>query len=709
VIGGGWWTYIHYSDEQAQPAISRAVLARVAGYARPYVGRIVLMLLTILLITLLSLVPPLLMRALIDQAVPARDFGLLNLLALGMIAIPLLNGLIGVGQRYLSAQIGEGVISDLRRALFAHLQRQSLRFFTNSKTGELMARVNNDVVGAQRAVSGTMVEIVSNTVALISTLAIMLALEWRLTIAAVLILPLFVLPARRIGRVLRRITRESMTLNAQMSGMMNETLNVSGALLVKLFGREQDESRRFAERAVAVRDIGIRQALIGRWFFMGLGLVGAIGTAVVFWAGGYLVLTDQLTIGTVVALGGYLSQLYGPLASLTNARVEFATSLVSFERVFEILDLPAEIQDHPGALELHDVRGEIRFEHVSFSYGQADPNTARVIEEVERWGWGAGAGSAPVRRRPAASASTTGNGAPSPRLVPSPGGEPSPLPPLSLGEGRREGSSQGDGSPPPEGSSARTDGAQQNDGDVRWALRDVDFTVRPGQLVALVGPSGAGKTTLTYLLPRLYDPTVGRILLDGHDLRDVRLRSLAEQIGMVTQETHLFHDTVRANLLYARPDATEAEIQAACRTANIHDFIASLPDGYETVVGERGYRLSGGEKQRIAIARVLLKDPCVLVLDEATAHLDSESEALIQAALERAMRGRTSLVIAHRLSTILAADLILVLDRGRLVEQGTHAELLARDGLYARLYRTQFRTQSSPQVELRWTDRDPVT
>ena len=659
-MGGGWWSYIHYSDEQAQPAINRAVLSRVARYARPYVGRIVLMLLTILLITLLTLVPPLLMRALIDRALPERDLGLLNLLALGMVAIPLFNGLIGVGQRYVSAQIGEGIIADLRQALFSHLQRQSLRFFTNSKTGELMARVNNDVVGAQRAVTGTIVEIVSNTVALVSTVAIMLTLEWRLTIAAILILPLFVLPARRIGRILRRITRESMTLNAQMNGMMNETLNVSGALLVKLFGREDDESGRFAERARAVRDIGIRQALIGRWFFMGLGLVGAIGTAVVYWAGGYLVLTDQLTIGTIVALGAYLTHLYGPLSALTNARVEFATSLVSFERVFEVLDLPVEIRDRPNARELGNLAGEIRFEDVSFSYGQADPNAAPRIEEVERWGWGAEASSAPVRRQAAPVAKTGRDGQPSGNIL---------LPPA-------------------------VDGATPNDGEIRWALRDVDFTVRPGQLVALVGPSGAGKTTITYLLPRLYDPTEGRILLDGHDLRDVSLRSLARQIGMVTQETHLFHDTVRANLLYARPTATDAEIVAACRTANIHEFLASLPEGYETIVGERGYRLSGGEKQRIAIARVLLKDPCVLVLDEATAHLDSESEALIQTALERIMRSRTSLVIAHRLSTILAADLILVLDRGRLVEQGTHAELLARAGLYSRLYYTQFRTQA---------------
>ncbi|MFN8526535.1 MAG: ABC transporter ATP-binding protein [Chloroflexota bacterium] len=631
--GGGWWSFLRHDDGKDRPTISRAVLRRVAGYARPYLGRIALMLLTILVITVLPLLPPLLMRELIDVALPSRDLGLLNVLAIGMVAVPLINGLIGVGQRYLGSQIGEGIIADLRSALFNHLQRQSLRFFTNSKTGELMARVNNDVVGAQRAINGTVVEVVSNSIALVATLSIMIALEWRLTLAGILILPLFIIPARRVGNVLRRVTRDQMTLNAKMNGMMSETLNVSGALLVKLFGREQDESGRFAERAVAVRDAGIRAALIGRWFFLMLGLVSAVGTATVFWAGGYLVLTEGLTIGTVVAFAAYLGQLYGPLSALTNARVELATSLVSFERVFEILDLPIEIQEPELSVRLDRARGELTFQNVSFSYGTTPEGTAPAqIEEVERFSWGGGG---------------------------------------TLIEGFK-----------PRG------GADQG---TRWALRNIDFTVAPGQLVALVGPSGAGKTTITYLIPRLYDPSEGRVLLDGHDLRTLSLRSLADQIGMVTQETHLFHDTIRANLLYARPDATQAEIETACRAANIHDVIARLPDGYETVVGERGYRLSGGEKQRLAIARVLLKDPCILVLDEATAHLDSESEALIQHALEQAMRHRTSLVIAHRLSTILAADKILVLDDGMLVEQGTHAELLARGGLYARLYETQFR------------------
>jgi ATP-binding cassette, subfamily B, bacterial len=676
MIGAGWWSYLHQDEEAGRQSIDRTVLRRVAAYGRPYIGRIVLMLLTILAITGLTLVPPLLMRALIDEALPNRDLSQLNLLAAGMVLVPLLNGLVGVFQRYVSSQIGEGIIFDLRRAVFDHLQRQSLRFFTNSKTGELMARVNNDVVGAQGAITNTVPSLISNSLALVGTLSIMLALEWRLTLLGIAILPLFILPARRVGSLLRRITREGMTLNAQMNGMMNETLNVSGALLVKLFGRERDESRRFRERAVAIRDIGIRQALIGRWFFLGISLVSSIGTALVFWTGGYLVLTESLTIGTVVAFGTYLMQLYGPIAALTNARVELVTSLVSFERVFEVLDLPVEIEEKADALDLGRVRGEIRFEDVSFSYRA--PGAGVELSAVQRWG--SRDVEVPSRPGPLSLPRERGrrNGLPpSPTVGRGAGGEGH----LELGAG-----GEGDDLVPVDGE----DGTP-NDGESRWALRKVSFEARPGQIVALVGPSGAGKTTITYLLPRLYDPTEGRVTIDGHDLRDVTLSSLVAQIGMVTQETHLFHDTIRANLLYARTAATQDEIEAACRAANIHDFIAGLPDGYETVVGERGYRLSGGEKQRLAIARVLLKDPGILVLDEATAHLDSQAEALIQQALEVAMQGRTSLVIAHRLSTILAADQILVLDGGQIVERGTHAELLAAGGLYARLYETQFR------------------
>lgn len=653
---GSWWSYIRYDEKQDRPSVSRALLKRVAAYARPYGRPIGLMLLTIVGIDVLTLIPPLLYRDLIDHALPTRDFGRLNLLALGMIGIPLLSGLIGVGQRYLSARIGEGIIFDLRSAVFEHMQRMSLRFFTNTRTGELMARLNNDVVGAQQAVTSTSVNIISNALSLVMTMAVMLSLEWRLTLLSVAVLPFFILPARRVGVILRRLTRDGMNMNAQMNALMNETLNVSGALLVKIFGRSGDENGRFRDRAGAVRDIGVRQAVVGRWFFMGLSLASSIGTAVVFWLGGWLVLQGQFTVGTIVAFGAYLTQLYGPLTALTNARVEFATSMVSFERVFEVLDLPREIADRAGALQLEGVKGHVQFDHVSFSYleGEGTPGVFG-LQEVERWRSSSPtplSGPARKQSKPAAEGAN---------------------PQVAGGDGQEE----------------ATHPAGRG-----WALQEVSFEIKPGQLAALVGPSGAGKTTITYLLPRLYDPTEGRILIDGVDIRDASLDSLASQIGMVTQETYLFHDTIRANLLYAKPDATDGELEAACHAANIHDFVAGLPERYDTIVGERGYRLSGGEKQRIAIARVILKDPRILILDEATSHLDSQSEALIQAALERVMVARTSLVIAHRLSTILAADVILVIEDGRLVEQGTHQELLAKGGLYANLYETQFRQRA---------------
>ncbi|MHB8764716.1 MAG: ABC transporter ATP-binding protein [Deferrisomatales bacterium] len=637
---GNWWSFIRYDEEQDRPEISRALLRRVATYARPYAGGVAVVLLTMLGISLLSLIPPLLIRDLLDRALPGRDVTRLNLLALGMVAVPFVSGLLGVAQRYFSASVGEGIIFDLRTALYAHLQQMSLRFFTHTQVGEMMSRLNNDVIGAQRAVTGTLVTLVSNVLSLVATLAVMVSLEWRLTLLGIAILPLFVLPARRVGRVLRGIAREGMDLNARMNALMNETLNISGALLVKIFGRRRDEIERFRRRAAGVQGVGVRQAVVGRWFFLSLSLVSAVGSALVFWAGGHLVLRGTFTVGTIVAFSAYLTQLYGPLMALTNARVDFATSLVSFERVFEVLDLPAEIADRPGAVELAAVRGHVRFDRVSFRYDAPREGPAG-LQALRRFSWGR-------------------HGA---------------YPPPAAG---------GTAPPPLAGPEAAP----------RWALQDVSFEVEPGQLVALVGPSGAGKTTATYLLPRLYDPTAGVISLDGHDVRDLALDSLARCVGMVTQETYLFHASLRENLLYARPGATQEELDAACRTANIHDFIAALPDGYETVVGERGYRLSGGEKQRVAIARVLLKDPRVIILDEATSHLDSQSEAAIQEAMEAALRGRTALVIAHRLSTVVGADRILVLDQGRLVEQGRHGELLAAGGLYATLYQTQFHPQA---------------
>ncbi|MBC8170393.1 MAG: ABC transporter ATP-binding protein [Anaerolineae bacterium] len=631
--GGGWWSYIY--DEGNRPKVTRALLVRVMQYARPYQTQIMLLLGTILFTTILGLITPQIFLDLIDYTLPNGDVGRLNLLALALVAIPVVTGFIRVYQRHLNSNIGEGVIYDLRVALYEHLQKMSLRFFTNTKTGELMSRLNSDVVDAQRAINGTIVDIITNIITVILTLVVMLAMEWRLTLIGVMVLPVFIYVARQVGGILREIARDQMKYNAQMNAMMNETLNISGALLVKLFGRRKQEVARFDDRAGKVRDIGVNRAVIGARFFVVIGLISAIGTALVYWIGGHLVISGIWKAGTIVAFGAYLTQLYGPLQALVNAPVDFATSVVSFERVFEVIDLPVEIDEKPGALELQRVEGRIDFEQVSFQYGAAEKDLLSNVVRYEDDEYTAFS---------------------------------------DIDKTKLAGNGQG------------TAVSQARD----TALTEISFTIQPGQLAALVGPSGAGKTTLTYLIPRLYDPTDGRILLDGHDLRDVTLDSLAAQIGMVTQETYLFHDTIRMNMLYARADATSAEVEAAAKAANIHDFISGMPDGYDTIVGERGYRLSGGEKQRIALARVILKNPRILVLDEATSSLDSQSEALIQDALKTVMEGRTSIVIAHRLSTILSADVIFVVDRGRIVEQGNHMQLLARGGLYANLYETQF-------------------
>jgi len=642
--GYGWWMSMRQGDEK--PKVTRELLLRVLAYARGYWWHIGGMLITITLTTGLSLLTPLIFRNMIDVVIPAKDVNRLIWMGVALLAIPAVNGGINVIQRRLNSTVGEGVIYDLRSTLFARLQRMSLRFFTNTKVGELMSRLNNDVVGAQNAISNTIVNIVTNLIEAVALLSVMLTLEWRLTLVSIVILPLFIIAAQRLGTVLRDIAREAMENNAQMNAHMNETLNIGGALLVKLFGRAKEEEARFRERAVKVRDIGIRRAVTGSTFFVIFGLVSAVGTALVYGLGGYYVITDVFTVGTIVAFSSYLGQLYGTLQGLASAPVDFSTSMVSFERVFEIIDLPLDIVEKDDALELQDVRGELEFDNVTFNYSV---DASKLLKDVKRYG-----------RHEDVSAV------------------------LSL-------TSKGNGKKKDEETDS-TSGESESTSQARdVALSEVSFKAEPGNLVALVGPSGAGKTTMTYLIPRLYDPTEGVIRIDDNNLRNVTLESLSNAIGMVTQETYLFHDTIRTNLTYAKIDATQAEIEAAAKAANIHNFIMDLPDGYDTIVGERGYRLSGGEKQRIALARVILKDPRILVLDEATSHLDSESESLIQEALKRVMAGRTSIVIAHRLSTILAADLILVMDRGQIVERGTHEELLRLNGLYAQLYETQFR------------------
>ena len=658
--GFSWFSFMRSGDEK--PKVTRELLLRVLAYARDYWWHIAGMLVTILLTTGLSLLTPLIFRNMIDVVIPAKDTQRLILLGLSLLAIPAVTGGINVIQRRLNATVGEGVIYDLRSALFARLQRMSLRFFTNTKVGELMSRLNNDVIGAQNAISNTIVSIVTNLIETVALFAVMFALEWHLTLVSVLILPLFVIVAQRLGTVLRDIARQSMELNAQMNAHMNETLNIGGALLVKLFGRANQESDRFRDRAANVRDIGIKRAVIGSTFFVIFGLVSAVGTALVYGLGGYYVITDVFTVGTIVAFGAYLGQLYGALQGLAGAPGEFSTSMVSFERVFEIIDLPQDILEREGAPALGEVRGELEFANVTFNYSVDE---SKLLKDVKRYGRMEDVGAVLSLAKP-----TTDDGR------------------QAMARGKNGPSSTVNGQEKPASDSTETDSTSQAR---EVALEGISFAARPGQLIALVGPSGAGKTTLTYLIPRLYDPSDGVIRIDGHDLKDATLDSLSSAIGMVTQETYLFHDTIRTNLTYAKPDAAQAEIESAAQAANIHNFIMDLPDGYDTIVGERGYRLSGGEKQRIALARVILKDPRILVLDEATSSLDSESESLIQDALKRVMAGRTSIVIAHRLSTILAADLILVMDRGRIVERGTHEQLLASGGLYSQLYETQFR------------------
>ncbi len=604
--------------------LAPGTVRRAAALAHPYRSALTGVLIAQLLGALAFVVPPILFGRIIDDAIPTGDRWQLNVLAAIILASAFTEAGLSFIERWWSARIGEGLIFDLRVSLYDHVQRMPVAFFTHVQTGSLISRMNNDVIGAQRAFTGTLSSVVSNTIVLSTTLVAMMALEWRLTLLALALLPVFILPTKRVGRRLQTLTRQSMQHNATMNTVMTERLNVAGALLVKLFGRHDVERAGFSRTARTVRDIGVRSALYGRAFFIGLSLVGAVGAAMLYWVGAHLVISGALTIGTLVALGLMVVRIYMPLTGLTNARVDVMTALVSFERVFDVLDLPNPIADRPDAVKLGAVEGRIELRDVTFTYPPADSSVLAELGGVVT---------------------------------------------------------------PPEQPNGVT-AAPSSVARAGPVLEGVSAVIEPGQTVALVGPSGAGKTTLAALVVRLYDIDSGALLIDGHDVREVTTESLRSNIGVVSQDPHLFHDTIAANLRYAQPGATDAELFEACRAAHIDELILSLPDGWNTVVGERGYRLSGGEKQRLAIARVLLKRPAIVVLDEATSHLDSENESLVQSALATALAGRTAVVIAHRLSTITDADQILVLDRGRLVEQGRHLDLLAANGLYADLYRT---------------------
>jgi ATP-binding cassette subfamily B protein len=604
---------------------------RIIGYAKPYKLWLALFLFATIIDSLITVVNPVLLGRIIDKGILPRDEAVVIGLAVAVAAVALFDALLGFIIRWFSARIGEGLIYDLRTQVFSHVQQQPIAFFTRAQTGSLVSRLNSDVIGAQQAITSTMSSVVSNILTTGAILVTMFYISWQLSLIALVLIPLFILPAKRVGRRLQRLTRESMQLDAAMGSTMTERFNVAGAMLVKLFGRPREESEVFAQRAGRVRDIGVSQAMYGQVFFISLSLLAALATAVVYGLGGTLVVHGVLQLGLLVTLSGLLARVYGPITGLSNVQINVMTALVSFDRVFEVLDLKPLIAERPDAAVLParvpgpggaSIAPAIEFDDVSFRYPTAAEVSLASLESI----------ALPAPERPASA-----NG----------------------------------------------------------VLHQVSFRAPSGQLTALVGPSGAGKTTITALAARLYDPNDGTVRIGGYDLKDVTLESLHDVVGVVTQDAHLFHDTIRANLTYARPSATELELIEACEAAQIWDLIESLPDGLDTVVGDRGYRLSGGEKQRVALARLLLKAPSVVVLDEATAHLDSESEVAVQRALKSALSGRTSLVIAHRLSTIREADQILVVDSGRIIEHGTHAELLAVGGLYADLYHTQFAGQAA--------------
>ncbi len=592
---------------------------RVASYARPYTGAIVFFLVVVVVDAFLMVAVPLLLRDIIDKGVTPKDSAVVIRLSLVVAVIAVADAGLTMLQRWFSARIGEGLIYDLRSQVFTHVLRQPIAFFTRAQTGSLVSRLNSDVIGAQQAFTSVLSSVVSNAVSLVLIVGAMATLSWQLTLAALSLVPFFLIPARLMGRRLAGLSALQMNLNADMGSRMTERFNVAGALLVKLFGSPVREDAEYAERAAKVRDSGIRIAMNRTVFMVALGLVAAVATAMVYGFGGVMAVNGMLTVGTLLALAALLARLYAPLTALSNVRVDIMTALVSFERVFEVLDLRPLIEEKPDAQPLPDGPLDVGLDSVAFRYPSADEVSLASLE-------------------------TTASGD---RKA----GEP--------------------------------------------VLHDVSFVAEAGRLVALVGPSGAGKTTITSLVSRLYDPTAGEVRVGGMDLKDASLQSIHDSIGVVTQEAHLFHDTIRANLAYARPEASEEQMLEALRAAQISRLVDALPEGLDTVVGDRGHRLSGGEKQRLAIARLLLKGPRVVVLDEATAHLDSESEAAVQRALDAALAGRTSIVIAHRLSTVRGADQILVVEDGHIVERGRHSELLAQGGLYSDLYRTQFAAEVS--------------
>jgi ATP-binding cassette subfamily B protein len=612
---GAW---LNYRSMTADPSLKEQKLKpgtvkRIFSFAKPYQISIYIYLATVVVDAALIVATPLLLKKLIDDGVIPKDSSVVTQLAFFVALIAIADAAFNMLGRYFSSRIGEGLIYDLRSLVFAHVQKQSIAFFTRTQTGALISRINSDVIGAQQAFTATLSGLVSNVVSLLLVGITMLILSWQITVFSLLMLPLFLIPTKWVGRRLQSLTRESFTLNSEMSSTMTERFNVSGAMLVSLYGQPMREEAGFRLRARRVADIGIKTAMLNRLFFIALTSVAAIATAIAYGIGGHLAINGGLTVGTLLAITALLARLYGPLTALSNVRIDVMTSLVSFERVFEVLDLEPMVKDRNGAITLNTSRGKIEFKNVGFSYPNADEISLASLESVAK-----------------AETVSSGN-----------------------------------------------------------VLKGLSFIVEPGTTTALVGPSGAGKTTISALIPRLYDVTDGAITIDGNDIRDLTLESLRNSIGVVMQDAHLFHESIAENLRYAKQDATQDQMQSACEAAQIWDLVKSLPNGFETMVGERGHRLSGGEKQRLAIARLLLKSPSIVILDEATAHLDSENEQLVHAALSNALKGRTSIVIAHRLSTVREADQILVLDKGVIVEQGKHDELIARGGLYSELYNRQ--------------------